>query len=112
MLDYRLAVCLAPLLLGGCLVKAAADVVTAPVRIAGKAVDLATTSQSEAAEKRGRALREEEAEIGKLERLYGKQLDACNDGDRRACSNAQTTYAEIQARLRNLPPPPPQTSER
>ncbi len=112
MLDYRLAVCLAPLLLGGCLVKAAADVVTAPVRIAGKAVDLATTSQSEADEKRGRALREEEAEIGKLERLYGKQLDACNDGDRRACSNAQTTYAEIQARLRNLPPPPPQTSER
>ena len=106
MLHVRFLICLAPLLLGGCLAKAAVGVVTAPVKIAGKAADLATTSQSEADEKRGRAMRKEEEQIGQLERLYGKQLDACNDGDRRACSQAQTTYAEIQSRLRNLPPPP------
>ena len=97
---------LAPLAIGGCVVKAAADVVTAPVRIAGKAVDLATTSQSEADEKRGRELRKQEEEIGRLRRLYDKQLDACNDGSPRACAQAQTTYAEIQSRLRELPPPP------
>lgn len=103
---FPILICLAPLLLGGCLAKAAVGVVTAPVKIAGKAADLATTSQSEADEKRGRALRREEEQIGQLERLYGKQLDACNDGNRRACSDAQTTYAEIQSRLRSLPPPP------
>ena len=106
MLHVRFLICLAPVLLGGCLAKAAVGVVTAPVKIASKAADLATTSQSEADEKRGRAMRKEEEQIGQLERLYGKQLDACNDGDRRACSQAQTTYAEIQSRLRNLPPPP------
>ena len=106
MLHVRFLICLAPLLLGGCLAKAAVGVVTAPVKIASKAADLATTSQSESDEKRGRAMRKEEEQIGQLERLYGKQLDACNDGDRRACSQAQTTYAEIQSRLRNLPPPP------
>ena len=104
----KLLILLAPLLLGGCLAKAAIDVATAPVRVASKAVDLATTSQSEADEKRGRALREEEEEIGKLRRLYDKQLDACNDGSPRACAQAQTTYAEIQSRLRDLPPPPPE----
>ena len=98
---------LLPVALGGCVVKAAADVVTAPVRIAGKAVDLATTSQSEADEKRGRELRRQEEEIGRLRRLYDKQLDACNDGNPRACAQAQTTYAEIQSRMRELPPPPP-----
>ncbi|MCL4672951.1 MAG: hypothetical protein KJZ64_08435 [Sphingomonadaceae bacterium] len=101
-------VLIAPLVLGGCLAKAAADVVTAPVRVAGKAVDLATTSQSEADEKRGRELRRQEEELGKLRRLYDRQLDACDDGSPRACAQAQTTYAEIQSRLRNLPPPPPE----
>ena len=94
--------------LGGCLAKAAVDVVTAPVRVAGKAVDLATTSQSEADEKRGRELRKREEELGRLERRYDKQLEDCRDGDRRACSNAQTTYAEMQAVAQTLPPPPPE----
>lgn len=101
-------VLITPLALGGCLAKAAADVVTAPVRVAGKAVDLATTSQSEADEKRGRELRRQEEELGKLRRLYDRQLDACDDGSPRACAQAQTTYAEIQSRLRKLPPPPPE----
>ena len=108
----RLALCcLAPLLLGGCLAKAAVDVVTAPVRVAGKAVDLATTSQSEADEKRGRDLRQREEELGRLERRYAGELDDCNRGDTRACTRAQTTYAQIQAQLRQLPPPPPPDRE-
>lgn len=57
-------------LLGGCLAQAAADIVTAPVRIASSAVDLATTSQSEADEKRGREIREREERLGKLDRRY------------------------------------------
>lgn len=108
MLRTKLLILLAPLVLGGCLAKAAVGVVTAPVRVASKAVDLATTSQSEADEKRGRALRKEEEQIGKLRRQYDKQLDACNDGSPRACAEAQTTYAEIQSRIRDLPPPPPE----
>ena len=94
--------------LGGCLAKTAVDVVTLPVRAAGKAVDLAATSQSEADEKRGRQLRQREEELGKLERRYERELKDCRDGDRRACSRAQTTYAEIQGVARTLPPPPPE----
>ena len=44
----------ASLILNGCLAKTVVDVATLPVRAAGKAVDLATTSQSEADENRGR----------------------------------------------------------
>ncbi len=95
--------------LGGCLAKTAFDVATAPVRVAGKAVDLATTSQSEADEKRGRELRKREENLGRLERRYEKELDDCRDGDRRACSRAQRTYAELQAVTRTLPPPPPES---
>ncbi len=94
--------------LGGCLAKTALDVATAPVRIASGAVDLATTSQSEADEKRGRELRKREEELGRIERRYERELRNCRDGDRRACSRAQTTYAELQAVARTLPPPPPE----
>ena len=45
-------------LLQGCLAKTAWNVATAPVKVASKGVDLATTSQSEADEKRGREMRE------------------------------------------------------
>lgn len=54
------------LLLPGCIARTALDVATAPVKVAGKAVDLATTSQSEADEKRGRELRKREERLGKL----------------------------------------------
>ena len=43
-----LALPLAAVALQGCLAKTALDVATAPVRVGSKAVDLATTSQSEA----------------------------------------------------------------
>ncbi len=81
--------------LSGCL-GTVADVVTAPVKIGSKAVDLATTSQSEADEKRGREIRKREEKLGKLERRYGKELRKCQDGDRKACGDAQVTYREMQ----------------
>jgi len=90
-------------LLSGCLVKTAADVVTAPVRVASKGVDLATTSQSEADEKRGRDLRKAEEELGKLNRRYEDRLEDCRDGSERACDEARDIYEEIQVLLENNP---------
>lgn len=94
------------LMLGGCLAKAAVGAVTAPVRIASGAVDLATTSQSEADEKRGRELRQREAQLGRLERRYADEMRDCSDGDRRACDKARQTYGEIQVLLPSVPAAP------
>ena len=83
----------ASLSLSGCytVAKTAVDVVTLPVKAVSKGVDLATTSQSEADEKRGRDLRKAEEEAGKRERLWAEQ-----------CPQAQ-------ARGEPCPPPPPKT---
>ena len=89
--------------LGGCLAKTVIDVATAPVRAVSKGVDLATTSQSEADEKRGREIRRREERLAKLERDYEKQLDDCEDGDRRACDDARDTYAEMQQIIPSIP---------
>lgn len=94
------------LMLGGCLAKAAVGVVTAPVKVAGGAVDLATTSQSEADEKRGRELRKREEQLGRLERRYADEMRDCSDGDRRACDKARKTYGEIQILLPSVPAEP------
>ena len=56
------------LALSGCIAKTAVDVVTLPVKAAGKTVDLLTTSQSEADEKRGRAIRRQEEREAKARR--------------------------------------------
>ena len=67
---------LAPLLafaLSGCIARTAADIVTLPVKVAGAAVDAATTSQSEADEKRGRQIRERDECIGREDRRAEKQ---------------------------------------
>jgi hypothetical protein len=45
------------LTLSGCVAQTAVSLVTLPVKVASKTVDVLTTSQSEADEKRGRALR-------------------------------------------------------
>ena len=61
-----------PLALSGCITsiaKTAVDVVTLPVKVVSKSVDLATTSQSEADEHRGRELRKAEEEAGQRARL-------------------------------------------
>ncbi len=63
----------AAFLLSGCLAKTAVDIVTLPVKVASAGVDAVTTSQSEADEKRGRAVRKHEECVGKEERRARKQ---------------------------------------
>jgi hypothetical protein len=55
-----LVLVLLPLALSGCVARMAADVVTAPIKVGGAVIDAATTSQSEADEKRGRDIRKAE----------------------------------------------------
>lgn len=71
--------------LGGCVASAVVGAVTAPVRVAGKMVDLATVSQSEADEARGRALRQREEAMGKLSRKIAKADKDCANGNEDAC---------------------------
>jgi hypothetical protein len=59
---------LAPILSACTVASTAVDVVTLPVEAVSKGVDLATTSQSEADEKRGRAIRKEEERLGRERR--------------------------------------------
>ncbi|HTO27097.1 MAG TPA: hypothetical protein VL017_00750 [Devosia sp.] len=94
---------MALLALSGCLAKAAVNVVTAPVKIAGKAADMATTSQSEADEKRGRDLRKREERLGKLEREWRKQDKACADGSREACAQRDNISDEMDALRPTIP---------
>jgi hypothetical protein len=62
-----------PAMLSGCVVgtvaKTAVDVATLPVKVVSAGVDAATTSQSEADEKRGREMRKQDEERGKQARL-------------------------------------------
>ena len=88
-------VILAPLALTGCIASAVGAVVTAPVKIVSKGVDLATTSQSEADENRGRAMRKAEERLGKLQRQRDKALRKCDDGDERACADARNIQDQI-----------------
>ncbi len=82
--------------LSGCIAKTIVGVATAPVRVAGKAVDLATTSQSEADEKRGREMRRSEERLGRLERDYDRHSRQCAQGDSRACDMADAEYGDMQ----------------
>ncbi|HKX79409.1 MAG TPA: hypothetical protein VJM34_12890 [Novosphingobium sp.] len=95
------ALVLAPLL-SGCL-STAASIVTAPVRVAGKAADWATTSQSEADEQRGREMRKREERLGKLERSYGRNRQKCDRGDDEACEAARADYDEMQDLMPSVP---------
>lgn len=60
-------------MLGGCIAQTAVDIVTLPVRAASATVDVLTTSQSEADEKRGRAVRKEEERLGREARKEEKE---------------------------------------
>ncbi len=82
--------------LSGCIARTAAHIVTAPVRVTRKVVDMGTTSQSEADEKRGRAMRKHEERLGKLGRSYDNNRRDCDRGNRKACEKARKDYAEIQ----------------
>ena len=89
--------------LGGCLAKTALDVATAPVKVVSKGVDLATTSQSEADQKRGREIRKREERLGELQRKRDKLEKKCTYGDKNACSELEVVNAEIQAILPTIP---------
>jgi hypothetical protein len=85
----RLPICAALALgLSGCLAKTAVDVVTLPVKAASAGIDAVTTSQKEADEKRGRAIRRHEECMGKEARKAGKEhrepdYSRCPDPDAR-----------------------------
>ena len=98
-----LALALAAAALQGCLAKTALDVATAPVRVGSKAVDLATTSQSEADEKRGREIRKREERVAKLDRRLRQQEDDCLEGDDEACREAVSTRREMDELLPTVP---------
>lgn len=69
MRNLFLILALPPLLSACTIAKTAVDVVTLPVKVVSAGVDAATTSQSEADEKRGREIRKEEGRRGKEARL-------------------------------------------
>lgn len=98
-----LVLSLAALALQGCLARAAVGVVTLPVRAVSKGVDVATTSQSEADENRGREIRRREERLGELQRDFDKQSERCADGDDAACEKAQAIRAEMNAILPGVP---------
>ncbi|PLK25326.1 hypothetical protein C0V72_01445 [Porphyrobacter sp. TH134] len=101
-----IAVTLGAFALQGCLAKAAVSAVTLPVKVASRGVDLATESQSEADEKRGREIRKREERLGTLERDYDRQMDRCADGDDEACDKAQAIRAEMKAIMPGVPVEP------
>ncbi|WDA42313.1 hypothetical protein [Erythrobacter sp. BLCC-B19] len=98
-----LALALVTLALPGCVAKAVVGVVTLPVRAVSAGVDAATTSQSEADEKRGREIRKREERLGELGRELDKQADRCGDGDEEACEKASEIRAEMRALLPEVP---------
>ena len=62
----RNLLCLSALfLLSGCIARTAVGIVTLPVRAVGAGIDAVTTSQSEADQRRGRQIREEEERLGR-----------------------------------------------
>ena len=73
-----------PVLLAGCVVgtvaETAVDVATIPVKVVSAGVDAATTSQSEADEKRGRELRKAEEARGRAQRELEER---CRKGNER-----------------------------
>ncbi|MFC3100975.1 hypothetical protein [Altererythrobacter lauratis] len=103
---FHLLACLpAALLLPSC-VRTVADVVTAPVRAVGAAVDLATTSQSEADENRGREIRRREELLGRLQREYDEEARRCERGNDEACREAIAIRREIDALIPTIPAEP------
>ena len=99
---YAFSLILLPLL-SGCVAKTLVNVVTLPVRAASSAVDLATTSQSEADQKRGRELRQREERYGELERKFIREDRRCNEGDSKACERREALRGEMDALRPSIP---------
>ena len=76
-----------PLLVGGCLARAAVDVATLPVKAASKAVDWSTTSQSEADRNAGRKQRKAREREARDRRRWEKD---CRKQRRDDCARYET----------------------
>lgn len=76
--------------------RTAIDVVTLPVKAVSAGVDAATTSQSEADENRGRALRKAEEDYGKRVRLWQE-----------ACEKLERADEPCPPKPQYVPPPEP-----
>jgi len=87
---------LLPFAAGGCVTSVIKEVVTAPVKVISKTADVLTTSQSEADEKRGKALRKKEENLGKLSRKRSKAQRKCDEGNADACDDAREYEMEIE----------------
>lgn len=85
-----------PVLLSGCLARTAVGIVTLPVKAVSAGVDAATTSQSEADERRGREIREEEERLGREARRRER------DEERRAREAREQQEEEEEARRPSL----------
>ena len=101
-----LALPILALAMQGCLAKTALDVATAPIKVASKAADWATTSQDEADRNRGREIRRREEKLAELESDYRKLEDKCLAGDNAACREAVAVRGEIEATLPTVPVEP------
>ena len=89
MKQYTLALLL-PLLAGGCLARAAVDVVTLPVKATGKVIDWSTTSQSEADRNRGREMRKAEERDARERKRWQKE---CRKHERDDCDRYRAPNA-------------------
>ena len=70
-----------PLLATAGCVSTAASIVKAPFQVAGKAVDMATTSQSEADRNYGKKMRQAEEREGKERRAWARRCDGNPERD-------------------------------
>ncbi len=86
-----LAAALLPLLAGGCLARAAVDVVTLPVKATAKAVDWSTTSQAEADRNAGRKMRKAEEREARDRRKWEQE---CRKRERDDCARYDGYQAE------------------
>lgn len=89
--------CVPLILLSGCVTSIVKEVVTAPIKVVSKSVDVLTTSQSEADQKRGRDIRKQEERLGRLSRERDKLARKCEDGDSIACTRAGAIEREMDA---------------
>ena len=103
---HLVTLALAALTLQGCVAKAIGSAVMLPVRAVEAGVDAATTTQSEADEDRGKAIRKREERLGDLERNYQREMERCADGNDEACDKAQAIRAEMKALLPGIPVEP------
>ena len=79
----------APFLLGGCIVRTAADIVALPVKAVGAGGDALTTRQAEADQRRGREIREAEEREGREARRRERE-------ERRAREQAEQAQDDPQ----------------